>query len=140
VTEFLNKSFSVGMAGDQQYRDNWEATFGKRSTPTASKAECTCYGSTMQWKHIGNCPLNVPAAPSSCPDLCGECGKIGCEKMDERGLHPQSKKPEPIPEPELAIHSADSCPNGRDGCNMCDSAVAVYECGCTTHAFGCLSR
>lgn len=31
MTEYLNKSFSVGMAGDQQYRDNWEATFGKKA-------------------------------------------------------------------------------------------------------------
>lgn len=30
MTQFLNKSFSVGMAGDQQYRDNWETIFGKK--------------------------------------------------------------------------------------------------------------
>lgn len=29
MTQFLNKSFSVNMSGDDQYRSNWEAVFGK---------------------------------------------------------------------------------------------------------------
>ncbi len=30
MTEYLNKSFSVCVGGDQEYRDRWDATFGKK--------------------------------------------------------------------------------------------------------------
>lgn len=30
MTEFLKKSFTVPMQGDETYRDNWERTFGKK--------------------------------------------------------------------------------------------------------------
>jgi hypothetical protein len=46
VTEFMNKSFSVGMAGDQQYRDNWERIFGKKEEkpepPKEPELLCGC--------------------------------------------------------------------------------------------------
>ena len=38
MTEYLNKSFSVHLAGDEQYRDNWEATFGKREKAPEQEA------------------------------------------------------------------------------------------------------
>lgn len=59
MTDYLKKSFSVGMASDQEYRDNHDRIFGKREHPTAqavddaldnackisaSSAECCAYG------------------------------------------------------------------------------------------------
>jgi hypothetical protein len=79
MTEFMNKSFSVYQSGDRDYRDRWEATFGKKPN------------------HTGN---------------------------DE----------------DIVCHTQAECPNGKDRCNMCDRSVPLLECGCTTHAVGCLSR
>ena len=30
MTEYLNKSFSVCVGGDQEYRDNWDRIFAKK--------------------------------------------------------------------------------------------------------------
>lgn len=44
---FLDKSFSVAVGGNQQYRDNWEATFGKKppkeNGPQPAKESEPCF-------------------------------------------------------------------------------------------------
>lgn len=38
MTEYLKKSFSVNMADNQQYRDNWETIFGKKEDVLETEA------------------------------------------------------------------------------------------------------
>ena len=39
MTQFMNKSFSVHMASDQNYRDNWDRIFQKKTTPEVKPPE-----------------------------------------------------------------------------------------------------
>ncbi len=50
MTEYLNKSFSVCVGGDQDYRDRWEATFGKKCTCSTKVKMGLSY-------HRDGCPL-----------------------------------------------------------------------------------
>ncbi len=40
MTQFMNKSFSVYTAGDQQYRDNWDACFNRPDDKTIAPEIC----------------------------------------------------------------------------------------------------
>ena len=44
MTQYLNKSFSVTMPTGQQYRDNWDAVFGKKEL---SWQDITCENQSM---------------------------------------------------------------------------------------------
>lgn len=54
---FMDKSFSVHLAGDQQYRDNWDATFGPKDKETA--------------------PIPEGEAPDTERDVCKDCDGTG---------------------------------------------------------------
>lgn len=44
MTEYLKKSFSVHVGGDQDYRDKWEEIFGKKTIGdnNAHTSDCKC--------------------------------------------------------------------------------------------------
>lgn len=50
MTDYLKPSFSVGMPGTQQYRDNWDAIFGKKCGAVYEGATCE-----LKSGHTGPC-------------------------------------------------------------------------------------
>ncbi len=65
MTKFLDKSFSVPMGGDQSYRDNWEATFGKRATPMPSAGVSMCECGFPHGCHMPDCPCFIGPVPAT---------------------------------------------------------------------------
>jgi hypothetical protein len=68
---FMDKSFSVGMAGDQQYRDNWEATFGKRSSDGICDA---CNAPTKLELYVSETRKALEEAPE--PEVTTDSGRL----------------------------------------------------------------
>ncbi len=61
MTAFMNKSFSVMVGGDQNYRDNWDRIFAKKKPAqcTTPSGRTDCHG-FYQEVMVGRC------------DFCGE--------------------------------------------------------------------
>lgn len=69
MTKFMDKSFSTYAPGDDSYRDNWEATFGRR---TSEGPPIITVGG------FGDGPLvDVPCPGDAQPEKWTECGKYG---------------------------------------------------------------
>lgn len=85
MTQFMNKSFSVHLSGDSDYRDRWEATF----RPSNQLSEC--HHSMQDWYM--------------------DDGKLGCSECDE---HNVTSEPQTIlgEEPSKAyVHMPVSSPS-----------------------------
>lgn len=74
MTKFLNKSFSVGMAGNQQYRDNWDVIFGKkRETFFERHIRCSWMGRGLICKHASDCEHGLEHACQCEHKGCDDC-------------------------------------------------------------------
>lgn len=50
MTEYLKKTFTVGMPTGQKYRDNWEEIFGKPKLDPARACRATeCHAEAVMW-------------------------------------------------------------------------------------------
>lgn len=71
MTQFLNKTFSVHVGGDQEYRDNWDRIFGKKRAPepVEPEPECNWLDTCSDWEHDISCPVCQTPDPSDRPAL-----------------------------------------------------------------------
>ncbi len=72
MTQYLNKSFTVGMPAGKEYRDNWDRIFGKKESPEP------CNWSELQWDSL---------------KLMTDCGR--CEVCDRMFSHLRTEEEKP---------------------------------------------
>ena len=125
MTDFLNKSFSVypGGSGGQEYRDNWDRIFGKKERATEMPGPAS-----PDWREVAMAYRAATAHEDNeefAAALEHAQGMYNRAVNTERAAPGSGKeKAQPVEaEPKPAV----------------DTAV-LLECGCFTHAYGCLSR
>ena len=91
MTRFLDKSFSTFAPGDDSYRENWEATFGKKRTsdaPAAFAGERCEHGFVRSLGTCGACPNFGRASGDAQPDYCTVGGiNIGTCPLGTKGCN-----------------------------------------------------
>lgn len=74
MTRWADPSFSTYAPGDQQYRDNWDATFGRRSP-----------GEATSELHYGCVNCTTPIAETGLCETCSRADTIGHQRGVEEG-------------------------------------------------------